>query len=179
MNLSTIQILLHIVPESFLLIYVSLGLINIKIKLQQHIKITIIYTCCLILLRDILNLYGLHIIFLFLSLTLLFRIFIEISWNLAIIASLLGFIILLLSELVLFPLVFQYLNTNIKTFINNDLILFSIIFYLTKLPSLIMSLMIYFFDFHLLNSEYLNDIFDFHLLNSEYLNDIFNFTNAN
>ncbi|ADL12129.1 hypothetical protein [Acetohalobium arabaticum] len=160
MELSISQILFFVLPESLLMNYVGLGLINIKIPIKKHIKISLSCICSLVILRNILKLYGIHIIILYFILTLSFKKFIEITWSSAIIASLLGYILLLLGETLVFPLIFQYFNTNIQELINNKLILNWIAFYLTKLPLLITGFMIYFYDFSFFDLESLHKIYN-------------------
>lgn len=160
MQLSIIQFLIYTIPENLLLIYTSLGLINIKITIQKYITITIIYSVCLIIIRNLFNLYGLHILILCLFLTLLFKFYIKINLSIAIVSSLLGFILLLVGESLILPLTFYYFDIDIKEFINSISIKNIIVFYLTKFPLLISSLIIYFFDFHLFKSESLNKIFN-------------------
>lgn len=162
MELSPSQILFFALPEGLLVSYVGLGLINIKVPIQKHIKITLICTSSLVILRNILKLYGAHVIILYLVLTLSFKILIRIKWKLAIIASLLGYILLSLGEALFLPLILQYLNTNIQELINNNLISVLPTFCLTKVPLLISSLMIYYFDFSFFkfNSGFSNTVGD-------------------
>ncbi|MBM7623127.1 hypothetical protein [Sporohalobacter salinus] len=163
MNLSIWKLLFYIIFENFLLIYVGLGSIDIKLSIEKYIQIITIYTLCVILIRNILDLYGYHIAILCFLLIVLFKFFVDISWSLATIASMLGFIFLLLGEILFFPIIFHYTNIfdNIHELINsNNLIWVSIAFYLSKLPLIISGISIYYLDISFFKSESLNRIFN-------------------
>ncbi|GAB6099632.1 hypothetical protein JCM16358_15110 [Halanaerocella petrolearia] len=70
MELSIQKMILATFVESLLLSYVGLGLIGIKISKQKHIKIGILYTISVAIVRNILKLYGLHTLILFIVLNL-------------------------------------------------------------------------------------------------------------
>lgn len=153
MELSIIQIILYCFPESLLLTYVGLGLNGIKISKKNYIQISILLIISLIILRNLFNLYGFHTFILCIILIILMKLFINISWKEAAISSLSGFIILLLGENLLLPLLKKCFgfNTINEIFKNNQL--YFIIAYLTKLPLLLAAWAIYYFDFILFNLE--------------------------
>ncbi|SKA00016.1 hypothetical protein [Selenihalanaerobacter shriftii] len=153
MGIDPMKVLCGILPESLLLVYVGLGLINIKLSIRNYIKITILYTIGLLVVRYILNFAGIHILILCLFLSLLFKIIAKVDWNLAIISSLLSLILLLLGEVLVYSKLLTYFGISIKEFLNsNNLILFNLIIFVTKVPLLICAFLIYFFEVNLLNS---------------------------
>ncbi|MGM0472283.1 MAG: hypothetical protein ACQEQI_08420 [Bacillota bacterium] len=158
MELSINQFIIHSIPESFLIIYVGLGLANIKTKSINYIKMTAIYTFFLVLTRNILNLYGFHTLILLMILFSLLKYFTPISWDIAIISALLDFIILYIGESLFFSLIFIPLNlSNIQDFYqftNDNFILASFLIYLTKLPVIICALLIKFKNFNLLKLNF-------------------------
>ncbi|OCL28473.1 hypothetical protein U472_00880 [Orenia metallireducens] len=152
MELSIIQLVFSTFPEGLLIGYVGLGLVGIKLKVIDYIKISIIDMIFLIVVRNILKLYGLHVILGVLFLSLLFKVIVKIEWELALIASLLAYILLFLGELIL-ATILSYWQFEVVSFINcNDLVKFMIFSYLSKLPLLISAVMIYLGDINLFKS---------------------------
>jgi hypothetical protein len=153
MELSLIQIILAILPESLLCSYVGLGLLGIKIRLNKHLGIAGSYTIFLIIIRNIFKLYGVHVILGFLFLIVFFKLIVKIDWFIAIISSLLGYIVLFLGEVVIIPLILDWLNLDMMRFFNGNLIKFLVFFYLTKLPLVIAAILVHLYDFRIINMD--------------------------
>jgi hypothetical protein len=152
MELSIIQLMLSIFPEVLLISYVGLGLVGIKTRVRNHFKIGMVFLIFLIIVRNILKLYGLHIILGILFWSLLFKVIVKIEWKLALIASLLAYILLLLGELIL-ATILSYWQFEVISFINgDDLVKFMIFSYLSKVFMLIAAVMIYLGDKNLFKS---------------------------
>ncbi|PRX31821.1 hypothetical protein BX659_105152 [Orenia metallireducens] len=103
MEISLIQSILAIFPEFLLIGYVGLGLLSIKIRLNKYLKIAGSCTIFLIIIRNIFNLYGMHVILGVLFLAVLFKVIVKLDWHIAIISSLLGYIVLFLGEVAITP----------------------------------------------------------------------------
>ncbi|GAB6099631.1 hypothetical protein JCM16358_15100 [Halanaerocella petrolearia] len=66
-------------------------------------------------------------------------------------ASLIGFIILFLGNLIILPLIIEYLKVNISKVVNGNLFLFCLISYLIHIPFWMATLAIYFLDFSIID----------------------------
>ncbi|PRX31822.1 hypothetical protein BX659_105153 [Orenia metallireducens] len=152
MELSIIQLVFSVFPEGLLISYVGLGLVGIKLKVIDYIKISIIDMTFLIVVIDILKLYGLHVILGILFWSVVFKVIVKIEWELALIASLLAYILLFLGELIL-ATILSYWQFEVISFINGDnLIKFMSYSYLSKVPLLVPAVMIYWGDINLFKS---------------------------
>ncbi|OCL28472.1 hypothetical protein U472_00875 [Orenia metallireducens] len=150
MELSLIKIILVVLPESLLFSYVSLGLIGIKTKVINHFKITIFFTFFLVIVRNILGLYGLHVILGALFLSLVLKVIVKIDWNMALIATLLIYILSFLGEIIVAEIL-SYWNFEAVDFISGDsLSKFLTFFYLSRVPLVIAAIKIYWGEVNLL-----------------------------
>lgn len=149
MNISIVQLIFAVFPESLLLSYVGLGLIGIRKKFETYLKLGAIYTSAFAVVRLVLNYHRLHSLILCLALIIIFKMCLDLEYSLAIIAALLGMIILILGDVVVGVILVNYFNLNLTEYINSGGILFLIFFYIMKLPLLIVSILIYNFDFKL------------------------------
>ena len=118
MELSITKIILVVFPDGLLTSYVGLGLIGVRTKARNHFKIATIFMIFLIVVRNILKLYGLHVILGILFLSLLFKVIVKIEWELALIASLLAYILMSLGELVL-ATILSYMDFDVVNFVSD------------------------------------------------------------
>ncbi|AGB42475.1 hypothetical protein Halha_2602 [Halobacteroides halobius DSM 5150] len=151
MKLSLGQILFASLPQSFLLIYVCLGLYNIKTSLWDNIKITLIYMISLFSLRNLFNMYGLHTFILILLLIVIFKLIIKVDWKVAIISSVSGFSLLMIGNSLVLPFVVNYLQISVKQIMQGGLIQYLLIAHLVNLPLWLTAIVIYYWDFNIFN----------------------------
>ncbi|OCL28474.1 hypothetical protein U472_00885 [Orenia metallireducens] len=153
MELSFIQLILAILPESLLISYVGLGLLGIRVKMVDYIKISVIYIFFLVIIRNIFKLYGLHVILGFLFFVVLFKIIVKVDWHISIISSLVGYIISFLGEVLIMPPILDWLKLDLVRIFNGNLIKFLVFFYLAKLPLMIAAILIYLCDFSIISID--------------------------
>ena len=149
MNISLYQIIFGVFPESLLLMYVGLGLVKVKTSLWNYFKMGFIYAMCFWIIRLVLNVCQIHSLILCLVTSLIFNLFLDLEYNLALLASLLGMIILILGEVLVGSIIIIYFDIDMVSYTSQGGLNFIIGFYLMKLPLLIIGNLIYFFNFNI------------------------------
>ncbi|MCK8816651.1 hypothetical protein MWH28_04605 [Natroniella sulfidigena] len=110
MELSLVRIILIGFPESLLLAYLGLGLVGINTDLSNYLKVGLLHTVGLIIIRGVFDIYGLHTLLLGLLLAMLLKLIVELNLQVAFAAALLGFVVLVLLEAGLYLLVINYFS---------------------------------------------------------------------
>ncbi|MCK8816650.1 hypothetical protein MWH28_04600 [Natroniella sulfidigena] len=146
MEVSLLRIILAGFPESLLLAYVSLGLVGVKTELKDYLKIGIVHTSGAIIIRGVLQLYGLHSLLLILLLVILLKLIVRLDLKLAVIGVLLAFIILFMIEAVVISILINYFEVDIAEIFNGDSFFNYLFSYSILLPLLIVALLIHFCD---------------------------------
>ena len=149
MNISLYQIIFAVVPESLLLVCVSLGLVKIKSRPKNYLKMGSIYTICFWLVRTKFNVYRIHSLILCLILSFIFKLFLDLEYNLAVIASLLGMVVLILGDVLVGAILINYSGVEMINYGSQGELSFFIWFYLMKIPLIVLSGLIYFFNFNI------------------------------
>jgi|GEM_PF-2290507 len=148
MEITFSKFIFGVLPESFLIIYVGLGLLEVKLKIGDYIKIVFLTSFGLLFIRNILNIYGMHMFIYGLLMILTIKFFVEIDWKWILVAVLSSFTIVSLGEMVIYWGLKDILGLNIKEFFNTDnSFLFFGLVYLMELPLIIIASLIYFNDF--------------------------------
>ncbi|MGM0472457.1 MAG: hypothetical protein ACQEQI_09305, partial [Bacillota bacterium] len=151
MDLSVGKILFASLPESLLLVYVGLGLWKIETTVQNYILIAVLHTIILVVFRNFFSLYGYHSLILSITLSLLIKFTIQIDWQWALVASLSGFLCLVIGDSLVLPLVVNLLDISVTEIIKGDLVIYCLISYLIQLPLWITAAAIYVWDLNIIN----------------------------
>lgn len=136
MKLSLIKYILNGFPEVLLLLYVTLALLNVKISFRNYIKIGIINEFFLWLIRDCLNLFGLHTFIGLIIIISSINYLVKIDIRKIIISVLISFIILFIGETSVFSIMVNLFDLDIEE-LNYSLKLYFIGAYASKIPLII------------------------------------------
>ncbi|MCK8824556.1 hypothetical protein [Fuchsiella alkaliacetigena] len=151
MELKIIQLITMGLLEVFLMTYVGLGLLGIKTTIVRHLQIGVIYVLGIWITRNLLQLYGLHTLLLCILLIVLIKFIVKIDWQIAIIAVLLGFVILFIGEAIFLQIVIRYLNVNMEKFVTKSSPLFLILHIITHFFLLFSAVLVKFFEIKIIN----------------------------
>ena len=155
MELDFWQLVIAFFGEAIWFSYGTLGLLGIKLPLGDYVKIALVYTLTLWVLRNQFGLYGIHILIIILVLAVAIKVVGKIEFKVCLVASLLGFIIMALTESIILIICEGYLNLSLEHMLAGEL--FYIMVIVTKTPLFIICAGIYFNDWRLidLSGEYL------------------------
>lgn len=152
MKLSLVKYIFNGIPETILLIYVSLGLIDAKMDIKDYLKIAIVNVFIIWIVRDLFGLFGLHSFILIATIILLIKSSIEVATEKLIISMLISLIILYIGETVTFSIFFDLFNIDIKV-MNHDLKWYFSLSYISKVPLVLTAVLIYRFKFRIFSSR--------------------------
>ncbi|WP_408955331.1 hypothetical protein [Natroniella sp. ANB-PHB2] len=151
MELSLFRVIFTAFPESLLLTYVGLGLLGVKLKWEDYITIGFFYIVGLVIVRNVFDGYGLHVLILCLLLALLIKGIAKLDLSISVIASLFGFIILFISEAIFISLITGFLEIGILEIIQLNNFYYLLISHLSKSLLFIAFLLIHFLNFKLVD----------------------------
>ncbi|MBM7557398.1 hypothetical protein [Halanaerobacter jeridensis] len=148
---SFLKTILVVLPEQILMLYVGLGLIDIRINFNNALKVATGGAIVVWALRSGLNLYGLHALVTMVYLIIAVKFIKRITFFVATTAMLITYILLFFNEYLLFLGWRLTFEQAIVDFISDSLVNFLLIAYLSKVLFLVLGLLIYYYDFKLID----------------------------
>ena len=136
--------------EGLLLTSVGLGLLGIKNRYKNHLKIIPCYMIVMYLFDAVIDLKGLHPFVLLIILAILIKFIVKIDWGFSFIASLISFLILYISEVVFMLVVLSVFGLSIEQ-IQEPLTNFTFFYFLNRSVMAMISFIIYKFNINLID----------------------------
>ncbi|WP_018249441.1 hypothetical protein [Orenia marismortui] len=152
MKLSLVKFIFNGFPEVLLLLYVSVGLLGLRMSVEEYIKVGMINLFILAFIREYLDLFGLHTFIGLIIIIFSINYLLEVDIMKIIISMFISFILLFIGETFTFSLMVNSLGVDIEE-INNNLKLYFMVVYGAKIPLLITALAIYKFDLKIFNEK--------------------------
>ncbi|WP_156924148.1 hypothetical protein [Halonatronum saccharophilum] len=150
--MSIISYILITIPEILITSFIGLQLVGVKGRFGDYLKIALLYTFGLWLTREVFNLYGLHFLLVLAILVLVFKFILRINWLLSFLATIIGFMILGISETITFNLASGLLELTFDE-IRSNTFLFYLLAYLSQAFLVVIGGIIYRYNYRLIDSS--------------------------